>query len=193
MNIVMNETGRMRKTVFLLVFLGLSLVNFAQTSTQSVGIYTCLFGAGSSFVWSKGGGSNQIERVRMIGVEYVTPVSRWLKLAGGIEFSDMAANTSFGDPGSVTRYGHVQLITVPIYFRADVWKYLFFTFGALVDFQLKNDVLGKFGGGGITGGTGFKYDFKKNTTVFLHPYYQLHFDQAMMITGGLRAGLSYRF
>lgn len=138
----------------------------------------------------------------LIGADYTRSINKWLSWSAGLEFADHAferTNLSSG-PGMPPEYGQIQRITAPLYLRADVWNFLFMTFGAVIDAQVKNNLTDDQSGVGITGGTGVKLDIKR-FRLYLHPYYQwrlLHFSpeqdaQDGLFNVGLRTGIAFGF
>ncbi|MES2372023.1 MAG: hypothetical protein V4557_05545 [Bacteroidota bacterium] len=167
-------------------------------SKHGIGIYTSLFNTGSNFEFGgrMGGSSIQIENASLVGVEYNRGLNKWLKVSIGVEYSRHRGYEHYisGSGTLVVNHGYIQHITLPLYLRADFWKYFFFTFGTIIDLEAKSDLDYKHSNIGITGGTGFKYDFKNKITVFVHPFYELHgTSSGSLITGGLRTGISFRF
>ena len=174
---------------------------YSQKFKQSIGFYTNALNIRLPFTIV--GGAAVSEHVFLLGTEYSRHLGKWLHINGGIEFSDHSvAITTDNMAGYTTTRGHVQLASIPIYFQADILRFLYVTFGTVIDCQLKNNIIKPQRGIGITGGTGFKFDLKDKTTVFIHPFYQLHGDVrsnifqdegAHLINIGIRAGFNYRF
>jgi hypothetical protein len=167
---------------------------------NSLGIYTSVFSGGSSFNITPGlstaGDSITVTHTVFIGAEYSKGLNKWLKINMGIEYAkhdvEISNMSLAGVP--VIKSGSVQYLSIPVYMRADVWKYVFFTFGLVFDLQAQSDVVNTNVRVGITGGGGLKYDFKNNLTVFLQPFYEIHgIRSTNLLTGGLRTGISYRF
>ncbi len=187
----------MKQALFVFIGILLTLTVSAQIKRQSVAIYTSLFGTGSTFTRSIGGASMEVNHTFLTGAEYGLPLNTLLSIHFGLEYADHAI-TSKGAPmpnQSITK-GHIELISIPIYLQADLFKYFFFSFGAVIDHQVKNDLTNSISGVGITGGTGIKYDFKNRMTIFIHPFYQLRrigSGNSNLITGGLRTGVAFRF
>ena len=185
----------MRKAVFTCLAILFSFFSFAQKN--SIGVYTSFFNSGSRFmIFTVGGGSLTTDNTVLIGAEYTRSLNKTFRLVGGIKYSnhnittDNTSTTGISSP----EHGHIRFVTIPLYLRADVWKYVFFTFGTLYDAYAESDRTSTVNGFGITGGTGFKYDFKNKTTVFVHPFYEYHPTKNSNYTMfGLRTGLSYRF
>lgn len=183
----------MRKAILSCVALLFSFSSFPQKN--SVGAYTSFFNSGSRFSFGAiGGGSLTTDKTFLIGVEYTRSLNNLFRMGGGIKYSyhnittDNISTTGMSNP----RHGHIQFVTMPLYLRADVWKYIFFTFGTLLDINAESDLVTTGPGLGITGGTGFTYDFKNRTTVFVHPFYEYHASQSYTMFG-LRTGVAYRF
>ncbi|MDB5210901.1 MAG: hypothetical protein JWQ30_1728 [Sediminibacterium sp.] len=183
----------MRKAILSCIALLFSFCSFSQQN--SVGAYTSFFNSGSHFSFGViGGGSITTDKTFLIGIEYTRSLDKLFSIGGGIKYSyhnittDNASTTGMSNP----RHGHIQFVTLPLYLRADVWKYVFFTFGTFLDIQAESDLVTTMQGFGVTGGTGFKYDFKNKTTIFVHPFYEYHPTQNYIMFG-LRTGVAYRF
>jgi hypothetical protein len=168
---------------------------FCQKARQTIGVYTSVLNIGVAAI--DGNEGPDFHSVFIIGGEYGKSLNKWLSINGGIEFSDHPLtryiNGTFKD--SIVN-GNLQFISVPVVLRADLFHFLFFTFGLIGDIQVKNSLDTKNRSGiGITGGTGFKYDFKNSTTIFVHPFYQIHniSGSNAILNAGVRMGASYRF
>lgn len=184
----------MKIVVFICLLVFPTLAVFSQNNNQGIGIYSSVFNGGGGIGWGKGYTSPNIENTFLIGAEYNCKLYKRLRMNIGLEYSKRSVSIGGVDPFSPGRYGHIQYFTVPVYLRFDFWKYIFFTFGAIIDVAEENDITKSHSVIGITGGTGFKYDFKNSMTIFLHPFYQVH--NAANINefvGGVRTGISYRF
>ena len=164
---------------------------------NSVGVYTSLFTHGEPFQFfskSTGSGSLTTNKTFLIGAEYTRSLNKTFKLCGGLKYAEHSITTDNISTTGISnpQKGHLRFVTIPLYLRADVLKYVFFTFGTLYDVQTESDRVTIKHGFGLTGGTGLKYDFRGKSTVFVQPYYELH-ATADYLMWGIRTGLSYRF
>jgi len=181
--------------IFLLsgLFLLLSGYGISQQLKQSVGLYASFLVAGS--MPSQADQAAITHSKFLIGAEYTRNLNSWLKICGGIEYADDNITRS-GQQGELPRSGHVKFVSSPVYLRADVLKYFFFTFGTIVDIKRNNDIIYPASKLGLTGGTGVQIPIKQHFRFFLHPYYQIHNfsgKEASIFNLDIRTGLSYHF
>lgn len=202
----------MRQSILVCIIIVSCLPAFSQQN-RNLAVYSSFFNTGDLVEglgvnktmggWKTVSGKN----VFMLGAEYRKPLTKHLSLAAGMEYADHEIITverlntppfTIFDPVK----SHIQFLSIPVYLRYDLLKYFFFSFGTVIDFQLKNDATNNQSGMAITGGTGVKYDFRNGMTVFMHPFYQYHgvvfFNRAgnypeHLINAGIRTGVSFRF
>ena len=197
---------------FLVLALALLVSNFVFSQKlfqKKISIYSSFLNSGS--IVKKPGLRGDYKHTTgkktfLLGFDYAKSFNKWLTISGGLEFSDHEIITinklsvppfTIYDP--VT--GNIQLMTIPLYLRADFLKYFFITFGTIIDLEVKNTVTNSQSGIGITGGAGVKYDIKQKFTLFAQPYYQLHgiylfnggANPEILLNAGIRTGFSYRF
>jgi hypothetical protein len=176
----------------------------AQTQKSYLSLYTSLANGTSVssdmfFSKTKGGASIEGNSMSLIGMDYTRPINKWLSWSAGLEYADHSLTKRNHDfyPGMPAEHGRIQRITAPLYLRADIWNFVFMTFGTVLNVDVKNNITGDQSGLGITGGTGVKMDIKR-FRFYLQPYYQwfaLSFNpdtEAHLFQLGLRTGIAVR-
>ncbi len=192
------------RSVFFVCLLLAVVTATAQKNYRAAGVYTSLVNGAENFqsFFFRGTNTNYtLQHGFLGGIETSRGISKLLKLNIGIEYSSFSIQTTTtGFPNPFYKTGEIKTLSVPVYLRLDFLKYLFITGGAIVDVQLKNDIIKNQSGIGATGGFGFKYDFKSPVTIYLHPFYQLHtiipfaaYTNDRLLNVGLKAGINYRF
>ena len=182
----------MRCCLLSCIIILLNATGICQKPKQRAGLYTSYLLIGS--IPTQGDKGTSTRSKFLLGVEYGRVLNNWLWVYGGFEYADRYVDRSINqrDP---TLHGHVPFISMPVYLRTDVAKWLFFTFGTILDVKLKSNIVQGTPLPGLTGGMGIQFN-RKQFGLFFHPYYQFHF-----FTGGepyifnmdLRIGASYKF
>lgn len=154
-----------------------------------------------------GAGSNSITTAHGVGILYLHPISNWLELESGLNYSWMNVkyswlNMDFSKTNE-TSYSNVSLLNIPIGVRTNFLKYFFANGGLLFDFDVNRDsnsTVDNQTGIGLMFGLGIKYDFKFGGSLFINPYGKLHSlipffpsnYQEHIVESGARFGFTYQ-
>ncbi|WP_430933767.1 hypothetical protein [Saccharicrinis sp. 156] len=112
-----------------------------------------------------------------IGISYLKPLSNWLDLETGIDYSEHKISVSNAPmPGKVyNSRREMSLIHVPVALRAIFLKYFYVNGGMLLGMDISdNSPIDSQGGIGALFGLGAKYDFNNGLGVFVNPYTKFH-------------------
>lgn len=138
-----------------------------------------------------------------VGVNYITPMNKWLEAETGIEYARHYINIEPNLPpnmDSSPRKVNVGLMNIPLSLRANFLK-CFFVIGGLIlgiDGSLNSSIDNQ-SGIGILFGVGIKYDFNSDISVFVNPYTKIHSllsftdfqNHQRILENGIRIGLTY--
>lgn len=141
-----------------------------------------------------------------IGFNYLKPVSSWLDVETGLEYSRKLGELkyiSFGDAWS--KKSNSTMASIPLTLRANFLRFFFVNAGPLADFDLGAYDPEFFGteryqsGLGYVAGVGVKYGFKFGGQLFINPYFKRRAikafseseDRLKMDEAGIRVGVYF--
>lgn len=138
-----------------------------------------------------------------IGINYLKPISNWLELETGLEYSKHTILIKPNLPPDMDRTpfkANFSLINIPLTLRANFGKFFFVNGGLLIDLDanISSPIDSQTGIGGLLG-LGAKYDFDCGASIFVNPYLKFHslipFSQGdnrqKVFESGFRVGLTY--
>ncbi|MGE5429337.1 MAG: hypothetical protein ACM3O8_15695 [Methylococcaceae bacterium] len=141
-----------------------------------------------------------------IGFNYLKPVSAWLDMETGLEYSIKLGEekyVSFGDTWS--EKANTTMVSVPLTLRANFLRFFFVNAGLLTDFDLGGLEPTSYeseryqSGMGYVAGLGVKYGFKYGGQIYINPYFKrraiIEFweneDRLRMNEAGIRLGFYF--
>lgn len=192
------------KRLILLVLIFIGLVSFSQEK----GEISISFGTGESdliqFAQLDGAGSSSGLKFYNFSLGYLKSLNSWLAFRTGLDlgyhrFKFVAAF----DPNFQIepKYENAYVLSIPITFQTNFFKYFFFNAGALIDMDLNNaDYVDSQTGIGAQAGFGAQYRFNKGFGVFINPLISMHalipFSTSnypeRIFESGVRFGISYK-
>ena len=151
----------------------------------------------------EGAGSYDGDGFYSFGLSYLKPLNSWVDIEAGVNYSNH--NIKFTshlhpDGGRAFSKSNLQLVSVPVTFRASFLKYLFVNLGVLADLETKHSILDNQSGIGAVAGIGFKYSFTPQVSAFVNPFLQQHAIipfrrenyQQRMLDAGMRLGIGLK-
>lgn len=141
-----------------------------------------------------------------IGFNYLKPVSAWLDIETGVEYSMKLGEVKYVSFGDVwTEKASSTMASIPLTLRANFLRFFFVNAGLLTDFDLGGYEPTSYeseryqSGLGYVAGLGVKYGFKYGGQIFINPYFKrraiIEFseneDRLRMNEFGIRVGVYF--
>lgn len=142
-----------------------------------------------------------------IGFNYLKPLSSWLDLETGLEYSRKLGEVKtvfFGD--AMIEKANATMASIPLTLRANFLRFFFVNGGLLTDLDLGGyehksyESIRYQSGIGPVVGLGVKYDFKSGGQIFINPYFKrrayISFseneDRLKMDETGIKVGMYFK-
>lgn len=113
-----------------------------------------------------------------LGINYLHPLSKWLDVETGLEYSkhDVIIWPNLPpDMDNSPRKADFSLINIPVTLRANFLKYFFINGGLFLDIDASlNSPIDSQTGIGALGGIAFNYNFNNGLSAFVNPYTKVH-------------------
>lgn len=154
--------------------------NETTQSHPKIGLSFSSFGENDVFRFEElvGAASYDRDYFYTLGIHYVHPLSKWLDIETGLEYSNhhiIVWPNLPPDMDNSPRKADFSLINIPVTVRANFLTYFFINGGLFLDIDASlNSPIDNQTGIGALGGIAFNYDFKNGISAFVNPYTKIH-------------------
>lgn len=161
---------------------GIMMAQESETtqSHPTIGLSFSSFGENDVFRFEEleGAASYDGDHFFTLGINYVHPLSKWLDVETGLEYSKhnvIVWPNLPPDMDNSPRKADFSLINIPVTLRANFLKYFFINGGLFLDIDASlNSPIDSQTGLGALGGIAFNYHFKNGVSAFVNPYIKIH-------------------
>lgn len=178
--------------------------NAPNIKDSKIGITFSSFGQNNIFPFDvlDGDAGYNSDYFYAVGINYITPINKWLEVETGIEYVRHYIIIEPNLPpnmDSAPRKENFGLVNIPITLRANFLKYFFVNGGLILGIDGSFDSPIDNTGLGTLLGVGLKYDFKSGVSIFVNPYLKVHSllsfngfqDHQRIWENAIRVGITY--
>ncbi|MGM0667202.1 MAG: hypothetical protein ACQETA_07780 [Bacteroidota bacterium] len=191
----------MKKHLLLLfIFFSYPLFSFSQAGSEvalfygkSTGyLFPCIIRSGLVM----GTGSHSLKKSNSFGIRYFSDFNGRGRMGYELGVNYMNAKVEFksdADPDADPEIRNYMLLSTPVYVNHNFWKYFYFNYGLMLDYQIYDKETDF--GIGIGFGLSARYDFS-NYFFYVNPKYEKHlflYEELGLNEFGVMLGLGYRF